>query len=91
MSSTECDLSCQTKIIINGGNAASLIEQSCEALQHFFNNGGTLKSGSKLIDRLNAIEDAAVDLQKEVLDQVGYKGRVGKMLQCSNDTPLSLK
>lgn len=80
MSQPECDLACQTKIIINGGNAAKLIEQSCEALQHFFNNGGKLKSGAKLIDALNALEDGAVDLQKQVLDQVGYKGKVGKML-----------
>ena len=80
MSTPECDLACQTKIIINGGNAASLIEQSCEALQHFFSNGGQLKSGSKLIDTLNTLEDAAVDLQKQVLDQVGYHGKVGKLL-----------
>jgi len=81
MSQPECDLACQTKIIINGGTASRLIEASCEGLQHFFNNGGTLKSGAKLIDALNEIEDAAVNLQKLVLDEINYKGKTGKMLQ----------
>ncbi len=78
-----CDLSCKTKIIINGGNAANLIEQSCEALQFFFSNGGAFdgNEGEHLIKRLNDLEDGAVELQKAVLKFTGYSGPVGKMLQ----------
>lgn len=75
-----CDLACQTKIIINGGNASKLIEQSCEALQHFFSNGGKLKNSTEIISLLNQLENGAVDLQKLVLKSVGYTGPVGKML-----------
>ena len=76
-----CDLACQTKIIINGGTASRLIESSCEGLQHFFNNGGKLKDGPKLIDALNALEDGAVELQKLVMKEIGFAGKTGKMLQ----------
>lgn len=78
-----CDSSCRAKIVLNGGNAARLIEQSCETLQFFFNDGGTFAhdEGEKLILRLNKLEDDAVDLQKAVLKSIGYSGPVGKMLQ----------
>lgn len=72
MSQPECDLACQTKIIINGGTAARLlaakgyatasaiIESTCEGLQHFFRSGGRLKTSGKIIHLLNEIEDAAI-------------------------------
>jgi len=77
-----CELACKTKIIINGGNAANLIEQSCEALQFYFNAGGEFPhdEGEKLIMRLNLLENDAVELQKAVLKAIGYNGPVGKML-----------
>jgi len=77
----ECDLACQTKIIINGGNASALIEQACETFQHFFNNGGKLKNSGEIIALLNELEDGAVKLQKLLLKSVGYTGPTGKMLQ----------
>ena len=77
-----CDLACQTKIIINGGNAAKLIETTCEALQSFFSQGGKLKHSQDIIALLNQLEDGAVSLQKLVLREgAGYTGDVGKMLQ----------
>lgn len=76
-----CDLACQTKIIINGGNASKLIEQTCEGLRHFFNSGGKLKHSDKVIKALNDLEDGAVALQKLVLREgIGYQGDAGKML-----------
>lgn len=79
---TECDLACATKIIINGGNAASLIEQTCEAFQAFTSNGGKLKHGTELIAKLNKLENDAVALQKFFLREcVGYSGDVGDLLQ----------
>jgi len=79
---TECDLACQTKIIINGDNAANLISTACEAIQHFTSNGGKLKHGAEVIAKANELEDLAVKFQKFVLrEAVGYSGEVGKMLQ----------
>jgi hypothetical protein len=80
-----CDASCQAKIILNGDNAAALITAVCEASQHFTSNGGKLKRGKELIDRLNSLEDGAVELQQFFLREcVGYTGEVGAMLQGSN-------
>ncbi len=77
----ECSLACQTKIIINGGNAASLIEQTCEAVQHFTSNGGKIKNSHELIEKLNNLENDAVALQKFFLREcVEYTGPTGKML-----------
>lgn len=77
-----CDLACQTKIIINGDNAANLISTACEAIQHFTSNGGRLKHGDKVIALANELEDKAVEFQKFVLrEAVGYSGPVGKMLE----------
>lgn len=75
-----CDLACQTKIIINGGSAAALIEAQCEGFQHFFNNGGKLKHSVEIIALLNDIEDKAVELQKLALKGMGYTGATGNML-----------
>lgn len=77
----DCDLACQTKIIINGDNAANLISTSCEAIQHFTESGGKLTHGTEIIALLNKLEDGAVKLQKLVLKATGYTGPTGKMLQ----------
>jgi len=82
MPDPECDLACQTKIIINGDNAANLISTACEAIQHYTSNGGKLKHGEEVIRLANELEDKAVEFQKYVLrEAVGYKGDAGKMLQ----------
>lgn len=82
MAAPICDLSCQTKIIINGGSAARLIESTCEGLQHFFNNGGKLRNSPRIIALLNNLEDTAIELQKMVVKEgVGYSGSTGKMLE----------
>lgn len=77
----ECNLACQTKIIINGGNTARILESTCEGLQHFFNNGGKLHHSPALIKALNDIESQAIEVQKLALKAVGYTGPVGKMLE----------
>lgn len=77
-----CDLACQTKIIINGDNAANLISTTCEAIQHFVSNGGKLKHGDEVIARANSLEDDAVEFQKFVLrEAIGYTGDVGHLLE----------
>jgi hypothetical protein len=76
-----CNLACQTKIIINGGNVARILESTCEGLQHFFSNGGSLQHSLALIKALNDIESQAIEVQKLALKATGYTGPVGKMLQ----------
>lgn len=81
MSNGGCDLACKTKIIINGGNASGILATTNDALKAFFREGGQLKDGHKIIKLLNVIEDHAVDLQKAVLEDIGFTGETGKMLR----------
>jgi len=81
MSNGGCDLACKTKIIINGGNAASILTTTNDALKTFFQDGGQLKEGHRLIALLNTIEDKAVEFQNLVLEQVGFTGETGKLNQ----------
>lgn len=77
-----CNLACQTKIVINGGTASRILESTCEGLQHFFNNGGKLQHSDSIIALLNEIEDKAIALQKLVLKAgMGYSGPTGKLLE----------
>lgn len=81
MSNGGCDLACKTKIIINGGNASGILISTNDALKSFFREGGQLNDGKRIISLLNLIEDKAVELQKLVLEDVGFTGETGKMLK----------
>ncbi len=75
-----CDLSCQTKIILNGGNIAGITTTTHQAFDTFFKQGGKIPSGKKLIKLMNKLEDDAVAVQKLAAELMGYDGEVGKML-----------
>lgn len=77
----ECDLACQTKIILNGGNIAGITASNQQALVTFLNSGGKIKNGRKLIEMMNKLEDDAVEVQKYAKDCMGYDGPTGKMLE----------
>lgn len=74
-----CDLACRTKIIINGDSISGLLGAACEAVKTL--DPQQIKHGHAIIALLNAMEDQAVQVQRLVLDSVGYSGPVGKMLQ----------
>ena len=77
-----CDLACQTKIILNGGNIAGVTTATHQALVAFFAAGGYLnKGGKRLIDLMNKLEDDAVSVQKYAKEIMGYDGPTGKMLE----------
>ena len=76
-----CDLACQTKIILNGGNIAGVTQATHQSLVAFFHQGGKLSDGKKLIELLNKIEDDVVAAQKLAAELMGYDGPTGKMLQ----------
>lgn len=76
-----CDLACRTKIILNGGNIAGIATTTHQSLVAFFNAGGKLPSGKKLIALMNKIEDDVVVAQKLAAELMGYDGPTGKMLE----------
>jgi len=76
----ECDLACQTKIIINGGNIAGVAASTHKALDNFFKKGGSFKGGVELIALMNEIENKVVEAQAMAAKGMGYTGPVGKML-----------
>jgi hypothetical protein len=77
----DCNLACQTKIILNGGNIAGIATTTHAALDNFFKKGGSFKGGKKLIGLLNDIEDKIVEAQALAAKGMGYDGPVGKMLE----------
>lgn len=82
MSTPECDLACQTKIILNGGNIAGIADANWKALENM-NRAGALGSisGKALIHLLNRMENDAVEAQKLIAKGAGYTGPTGKMLE----------
>lgn len=69
---------CEEKIIINGGIAGKVLEETCYSIQRFVNSGGTFPNPHKLVKMANDLEDAAFAFSKEQLEQRGFKGPWGK-------------
>lgn len=66
--------SCEEKIIINGGIAASVLTETCKSIYEFVEKGGTFPDALKLVKMANEIEDKAFAFTKEVLKQRGFTG-----------------
>lgn len=78
----DCDLACQTKIILNGRNVAGISEANWIALRHIQHASALGKvNGKALIALLNRMEDDAVEVQKLIAKGAGYSGPTGKMLE----------
>jgi len=76
----ECDLACQTKIIIDGDGVAKLFESTCEGIERFLDKGGSFKNSDVILAKLVAAEDAAFEFQRAVLEGMGYNGPWPKCL-----------
>lgn len=76
-----CDLACQTKIIINGGNIRGIMRGNVAAMERFKDEEFKRLDGTKAIQLLNRMEDDAVELQKLIKDAANYTGPTGKMLE----------
>jgi hypothetical protein len=76
-----CDLACQTKIIINGGNAARLLDVACTAIEYMNAEQINKMNGKKIIEILNRMEDDAIEVQRLILTGTGYTGPLGKMMR----------
>lgn len=81
MSTPECDLACQTKIIIDGGLAARVFDETCYGLDHFFEQGGTLGNGKRVLEQLIKAENEAFKFMRIALEEMGHKGPWPKALE----------
>ena len=70
----ECDLACQTKIIIDGGLAAQVFQETCKGLYFFFEHGGQLHNGKRVLDQLIKAEDEAFKFMRVVHEETGHHG-----------------
>jgi hypothetical protein len=75
-----CELSCQTKIIINGDSISGILNAACEGVKFAFDHGAKLSNGMEIIALLNKMEDEACKVQRMILDGLKYDGPTGKML-----------
>lgn len=74
MSAPECDLSCQTKIIIDGGLAQQVFSETCAGLYQFFERGGELGNGHRVLNQLIKAENEAFKFMRVALEEMGHHG-----------------
>lgn len=77
---SECDLACQTKIIIDGGLAGKVFEETCYSLKNFFDKGGKLKDGQRVLEQLIKAENEAFKFMRIALEETGHDGPWPKAL-----------
>lgn len=70
----ECDLACQTKIIIDGGLAARALDETCSGLYYFFEQSGRLRDGKKVLEQLIKAENEVFKFMRVALEEMGHAG-----------------
>jgi len=65
---------CEEKIILNGGIAEKVLGETCYTIKRFVDKGGKFPNAVKLVQMANKLEDDAFRFQREVLEQIGFKG-----------------
>lgn len=68
-----CDLACKTKIILNGSNAASILNKLCYIVEEMTVDQD-ITTGEELIKLLNKIEDDSLRAQRLFLEGIGFRG-----------------
>lgn len=76
----DCDLACQTKIIIDGGLAARVFDETCSGLYYFFEQGGKLRDGKRVLEQLIKAENEATKFMRVALEEMGHDGPWPKAL-----------
>lgn len=71
---SDCNLACQTKIIIDGGLAGRVFDEACYGLKNFFDEGGKLKDGQRVLEQLIKAENEAFKFMRIALEEMGYEG-----------------
>lgn len=70
----ECDLACQTKLIIDGGLGAEVFKTTCAGLYQFFERGGQLHNGKRVLEQLIKAENEAFKFMRIALEEMGHQG-----------------
>lgn len=70
----------EIKIILNGGIAARVLDETCSSIYEFLEGGGSFSDPVKLVKMANEIEDRVFLFTREVLQQQGFSGPWPKSL-----------
>lgn len=64
------------KVILNGGIAARVLDETCHTIYEYLEAGHTFKDADikELVVLANKLEDDAFAFQKKVLEGIGFKG-----------------
>lgn len=64
------------KVILNGGIAARVLDETCESIYNFLEHNGKFDSDviTDLVVRANQIEDLVFRFQRAVLEGQGFTG-----------------
>ena len=64
----------EIKIILNGGIAARVLDETCSSIYQYLEGGGTFHDAAKLVKMANEIENKVFEFTREVLEQQGFRG-----------------
>lgn len=67
---------CEAKVILNGGVAARVLDETCSTIYSHIEAGKTFKDEDvqALVVMANKIEDDVFRFQRKVLESIGFKG-----------------
>lgn len=65
-----------SKVVLNGGVTARVLDETCTTIYNFFEEGGKLSAEDKqaLVVMANNLEDDAFRFQRRVLEAIGFQG-----------------
>lgn len=65
---------CEAKVILNGGVAARVLDETCHSIYEFMERGKHLENQLELVEMANALEDQVFRFQRRVLESMGFTG-----------------
>lgn len=71
----ECGTPCEAKVILNGGIAARVLDETCSTIYSYLEGGENhFPNSLKLVKMANEIENKVFEFSREVLEQIGFTG-----------------
>lgn len=67
----------EEKIIIDGGLAGAVFEETCYSIKEFLASGRHLDQTGKIIKKLIKAENSTFEFQRAVIEGMGYHGEHG--------------
>lgn len=67
----------ECKVVIDGGLAGKIFEETCYAIERHQDQGKTLEHVDKILKKLIKAENAAFEFQRAVIEGMGYHGEHG--------------